>query len=95
MLKGEYANFDEVRTSYSGVKNTGKLLRAMRRTVNLNQVDVTEITGIPRCKISRYENEKLTPSLGTFLILFNLYKERGITDEWVVRFEQSKKGGRL
>jgi len=47
----------------------GGQLRAARRGAGLSQGDFELLTGIPKARLSRYENNHVVPSLGTFVRL--------------------------
>ena len=47
----------------------GGQLRAARRGAGLSQGDLELLTGIPKARLSRYENNHVVPSLETFVRL--------------------------
>ena len=54
--------------TYEGVREEGQL-RAARRGAGLSQGDLELLTGIPKARLSRYENNHVVPSLETFVRL--------------------------
>ncbi|MEX0989851.1 MAG: helix-turn-helix transcriptional regulator [Actinomycetota bacterium] len=46
-------------------KNFGQRLRASRLDAGLSQSDLEEISGIPKARLSRYENGHVAPSIQT------------------------------
>jgi predicted transcriptional regulator len=49
----------------SGERVFGKRLREMRIKAGLSQSDLEEISGIPKARLSRYENGHVAPSIQT------------------------------
>lgn len=87
MLKNDFVFANTMRTSNYGKRVNGADLRRLRCAANLTQLELSEITGIPRCKLSRYENNALNPSKGTVLAIIKTAKERGVVDDFINDFE--------
>lgn len=49
--------------------NYGSLLRDMRREKNLSQKELGSLTGISESCISKIENQKISPTISTYLRL--------------------------
>lgn len=67
----------------------GNELTKLRKSTGLYQRDVAELTGIPRSKISRYENNRQIPggkNLEKLLDLFEVSEEKrnNIMNSWAI-----------
>lgn len=49
--------------------NYGSLLKNMRREKNISQKELSSLTGISESYISRIENQKISPTINTYLRL--------------------------
>ena len=49
--------------------NYGSLLRDLRREKNLSQKELSSLTGISESYISRIENQRISPTMSTYLRL--------------------------
>jgi len=47
----------------------GRKLRTMRLNAGMSQADLEAISGIPKARLSRYENGRVEPSIRSFLKL--------------------------
>ena len=66
---------DKERLRKRAVKGQGEYLRNLRKETGLLQREAAEIIRIPRCKISRYECNKLDPSIGTYNMMIEAYSD--------------------
>jgi transcriptional regulator with XRE-family HTH domain len=78
-------------------KNFGQRLREARIAAGLSQSDLEEISGIPKARLSRYENGHVAPSIQTLERLANALKvseasllgdERAVLESFFARLQE-------
>ena len=78
-------------------KNFGQRLREARINAGLSQSELEEISGIPKARLSRYENGHVAPSIQTLERLSNALKvseasllgdERAVLEAFFARLQQ-------
>jgi transcriptional regulator with XRE-family HTH domain len=77
------------------MSNFSNLIKNHRLIQNLTQFQASELTGIPRCKISRYENGHQIPSNKNLEKLLKIYKidlqdSALIKQEWTFELKKRK-----
>jgi predicted transcriptional regulator len=70
------------KTDKRGSMTIGEVLRSVRTEAGMSQNELEELSGIPKARISRYENGHVEPSLRS---LARLARGLGVSPAYVVR----------